>query len=327
MEISIIMPVYNETVLLKRSISSVIRQTFTNWELIIVDDGSAEAVIKICQEYVGKDSRIRLFHQKHSGQAAARNRGLSMAEGRYVAFMDADDYMHPRMLEQLYQDIVTTNTRIAVCGFKRFRQLPQISVCELCKPKIIKVSGDSKNVRHATIKDNVYLWNKLYQRSLFEHIKFKNGRFYEDLAVMHKLFAEAGIISYNRNVLYFYYQNPAGTIQTLDEKKIADYIWAYEQRIKYYYYEKYETDLEHVTHAFLYKAYELYMTNRVKEETSKKKIKKKLRKCVNNVFKQYELVQYLPFHGKIRYWAFIGCPPVFEAELWCRKWYKRFLRN
>lgn len=322
MEISIIMPVYNETGLLKRSISSVLNQTFSDWELIIIDDGSTDDVMKICQKYAANDSRIRLFHQKHSGQAVARNHGLSVAEGQYLAFMDADDYMHPQMLEQLYRDIVATGTRIAVCGFQRIMHLPQISACELCKPKIIKVAGDSKSVKHAVIKDNVYLWNKLYHRSLFDNIKFQNGRFYEDLAMMHGLFAKAEKISYNRNVLYYYYQNPHGTILTLNEKKIADCIWAYEQRLKFYYHKKYETDLNHATHAFLYKAYELYNTIDLDSKERTRKIKKKIRRRVHQVFSVYDLVNYLPIHGKIRYWAFIYCPLVFDADLYLRKWYK-----
>lgn len=324
MEVSIIMPVYNETDLLKRSISSIRNQTFQDWELIIVDDGSKDDVKRICESYVKGDSRIHFYGQKHSGQANARNLGLSLAQGNYIAFADADDVMHPQMLEQLYANIVSTGRSIAVCGFKPVKQLPEYPVYEKCNCKVIDVFKDSKTVKSAKIKDNVYLWNKLYCRSLFEDIRFAAGRFYEDLAIMHQLFAKAGEISYNPNVLYYYYRNPHGTIDTVDEKKIKDCLWAYGERIRFYVQGGYKKDLNHVTHSFLYKAYALYNIVEEKDVGDKTKIKKIIRRRVKNTFFTYDLVKFLPIHGKVRYWAFVYYPVVFEADLWRRAWCKRF---
>ncbi len=309
MEISIIMPIYNETDLLKRSIVSVLNQTHTDWELILVDDGSIEPVFEICRRFAQKDKRIKVYRQAHAGQATARNKGLELATGKYIAFMDADDYMHPQMLEQLYRDIMETGVLIAAGGFARVEEIPLHSTLLYSRPVVINVGEESKSEKHTIVKDNVYLWNKLYHRQLFKHIRFADGRFYEDLAIMHRLFAVAERISYNRNILYYYYRNPRGTICTVTEKKIADCIWAYEQRIDFYYQRNYEKDLNHVTHAFLYKTYELYMT----EKSGKKELKRKIRKRVYRIFTQYDLEQYLPLHGKIRYKLFLRFPELFEA--------------
>ena len=315
MEISIIMPVYNEKVLLKRSISSVINQTFRDWELIIVDDGSTDAILTYCEPYLNTDSRIQLYRQKHAGLAAARNYGVSLAHGKYIAFVDADDYMHPQMLEQLYDDIKASQVKLAIGAFTRFQKLAPMKNYERVTPEIWDLSIDSTDLAKAVRKDNVYAWNKLYDKSLFEHLKFGEGRFYEDTAVMHLFWEEAGRVSYNSNVLYYYYTNPKGIIQTYDAKKIGDCLWAYEKRIRYYYDKQYITDLEHVTHTFLYMAYELYENGAQHCGIRKEEIRRKIRKRVKRVFLKYNLEQYFPFHGRVRYRMFVYYPSLFEAEL------------
>lgn len=326
MEISIIMPVYNETVLLKRSIGSVIEQTFRDWELIIVDDGSTNMISAYCEIYLNADSRIKLYRQAHTGLAAARNYGVSLAKGRYIAFLDADDYMHPQMLEQLYKDIQVSGVKLAICNFTRFHNLEPVKRYEYQKPEIWDVSADSPDLKSSVRKDNVYAWNKLYDKSLFDKLKFIKGRFYEDNAVMHLFWNEAGKVSYNSNVLYYYYTNPNGIVQTYDSKKIGDCLWAYTERIDHYYTKQYKIDLKHATHTFLYVAYELYDEGAIRCGNYKKEIRRKIRKRVKKVFEKYDLETYLPFHGKIRYRIFIKYPNLFEAELALRQFRKMIFR-
>lgn len=324
MEISIIMPVYNETVLLERSICSVISQSFTDWELIIIDDGSTDDIGQYCEEYLKSDSRIHLYRQKHRGQSAARNYGLSLAQGRYVAFADADDYMHPQMLEQLHHDIAKNGVKIAISAFRRVNKMVSVREYKRKTTEIWDFSGDSADLNAAVRKDDVYVWNKLYDKLLFEGINFREGRFYEDTVIMLYLFHKAGRVSYNPNILYFYYVNPKGTIHTYSEKKIGDCLWAYEERIRYYYNKMYHTDLEHATHTFLYMAYELYSDAALHCGEHTEKIRRKIRKRVKNVFSRYGLVNCLPFHGRIRYKMFLFYPALFEAELVFRRFRKNF---
>lgn len=325
MEISIIMSVYNETDLLKRSITSVMNQTFSDWELIIIDDGSKDEVLQICHSFAEKDARVRFYRQKHAGLATARNYGIRFMRGQYVAFLDADDYMHPQMLEWLYQAIVSTGTLIAACGFRRVKQIPPISeMTEFQKHRFqtVLIAGDSKDKKDTKLKDNVYAWNKLYHKSLFEQIKFPDGRFHEDLAIMHKLFARAEKITICKEVLYYYYQNPHGIINTINEDKVFDCLWAYRQRIRFYVKAGYETDLNHVTHTFLYKAYELYNKiglHKTKQSRRIREVRSEIRRIVRHTFLTYDLIRFLPVHGKIRYWVFLFCPPLFEADLYCRR--------
>lgn len=326
MEISIILPVYNEKALLSRSIESVLNQTFKDWELIIVDDGSSKNVYAECENYLKQNDRICFYRQKHAGQVVARNYGLSLAKGKYIAFLDADDCMHPLLLEQLYEDIKTTGLRMAVCNFTTNELSFKKVQYKKCTPSIWDVSKDSIDVNAAIKKDNVYLWNKLFEKTLFEDIEFRAGRFYEDTAVMHRLFDKAKHISYNANVLYFYYQNPQGTVHTFDEKKIMDCLWAHKERIHFYYLREYQNDLKHVTHTFLYIAYELYAEGVEKCNADKKKLRKKIRWYVKKVFEKYNLKEKFPFHGKMRLCIFLYYPWLFEVGLYFREKIKKINR-
>ncbi len=319
MEISIIMPVYQAEKWLHRSIRSVLQQKFSNWELILVDDGSLDFSIDICKKYVRLDSRIRLFQKEHSGQADARNVGLKAARGKYIAFLDADDYMHPKMLEQLYKDITLNHAGIAMCQFKTVNQWEKMLDCSYRKPDVISLQMDSMDVKESVCKDNVYLWNKLYDRNLFAGISFPKGRFYEDMAIIHLLFERAERITVNANVLYFYYTNPNGTVHSLAENKIRDCLWAHSQRLEYYFFKGFTVDLNHATHAFLYQAYDLYEECFYKNIGKQDRVRRKIRKKVMDLFETYDLEQCLPLHGKIRYKAFLHYPIVFEGYLILKK--------
>ena len=101
MQISVIIPIYNAASYLERSVNSVINQTFPNWELILVDDGSKDNSGQICDDFAQKDRRIRAIHQENAGAGAARNKGLEFAKGNYVVFVDADDFIEPFYLAKL----------------------------------------------------------------------------------------------------------------------------------------------------------------------------------------------------------------------------------
>ncbi len=122
-EISIIVPVYNVEKFLPRCIDSILEQTYTNFELILVDDGSPDNCGRICDEYVEKDSRVAVIHQKNGGLSAARNAGLDWAfensDSEWITFIDSDDWVHPLYLECLYNACIMNNLEIAVCNYLR----------------------------------------------------------------------------------------------------------------------------------------------------------------------------------------------------------------
>ena len=115
--ISVIVPVYNVELLLDRCVSSITNQTFTNLEIILVDDGSTDGSGMICDLWSDKDTRVKVIHKKNGGLASARNAGLVLASGNYISFVDSDDWISPEMLRILYEKINLNNADIAVCNY------------------------------------------------------------------------------------------------------------------------------------------------------------------------------------------------------------------
>jgi len=116
-KISIIVPVYKVEKYLRRCLDSIVAQTFTDWECILIDDGSPDNSGKICDEYVAKDGRFRVIHQENQGVSAARNAGLDAAKGEWIGFVDSDDWIEPNMYEYLYNDALETRSDAVICGF------------------------------------------------------------------------------------------------------------------------------------------------------------------------------------------------------------------
>ncbi len=117
--ISIIVPVFNSEKYISRCINSILEQTYGNFELIIINDGSKDKSLKICEEYQKKDRRIKVFNQENKGQAFARNVGLDNAKGEYISFIDSDDYVHSRFLEYLYNALISSDSDISMCYHKK----------------------------------------------------------------------------------------------------------------------------------------------------------------------------------------------------------------
>lgn len=216
-EISIIVPVYNVEKYIKRCINSILQQSFNNYELILIDDGSTDLSAEICEDYAKRYSFILCIHTINQGQAVARNIGIKVARGEYIAFVDADDYIAYNYLEELYQIIKEKNSDIAVCDFYVVNSEGKIIYDRYKKQNIsneIVWNTCGKNQKVDLLfsqKVMNYMWNKLYKSKLFDEIIFPYGRRYEDIAIMYKLFDIAGQIACSTKKLYYYVNNPVGT--------------------------------------------------------------------------------------------------------------------
>lgn len=170
-EISIIVPVYKVEVYLKDCIESLLVQTFRDIEIILVDDGSPDSCGNICDEYAKKDSRIRVVHQENAGLSCARNKGVDVARGRFLCFVDSDDMVTPQYCQRLYDLLKDTSYDFSVCGAYRFEdgRVPKMNQVE-------KSAYVLKNIEffQAQLQRNTEfgVWNKLYRRELFEKNSF-----------------------------------------------------------------------------------------------------------------------------------------------------------
>ena len=115
--ISVIVPVYNVEPFLDRCMQSILRQTYRNLEIILVDDGSTDASAQLCDDYARKDGRVKVLHKTNGGLSDARNAGLELASGAYIGYVDSDDWIEPDMYEQMHRACVENNARIAVCRY------------------------------------------------------------------------------------------------------------------------------------------------------------------------------------------------------------------
>lgn len=235
-EVSIIVPVYNVERYLEDCIESILNQTFKDFELILIDDGSTDSSCEICDEYKKKDSRIRVIHKSNGGLSSARNIGLDVACGKYIGFVDSDDSIHPRMYEILYDLIQTHNADISCCDYKRTDTLincnyEEVDSYEAIEMDNIQAVNSLYNMDTAIIL--VVAWNKLYSKELFKDIRYEIGKIHEDEFIAHKLLYNSGKTIYANSKLYYYLQREGSiTSKEYDNKKL-DKITALSQRMKF----------------------------------------------------------------------------------------------
>ena len=218
--ISIIVPVYNCEKYLPQCIESILHQTYTNLQIILIDDGSADSSGKICDNYAVKDVRIEVIHQPNMGVSAARNAGLKVMRGEYVGFVDSDDYLEPDMYTYLHQLLTKYQVPIAICNFynlfaeKQTKSIPLKSVTTIWNgPEILS---------HCF--KQMFSWNKLFASSLFASIQYNPSCGYgEDIYVCAQLFEKAGSAVYGPQAKYYYrkYGNTATTSLKWDPKYLG----------------------------------------------------------------------------------------------------------
>ncbi|MDV4769588.1 glycosyltransferase, partial [Enterococcus faecium] len=181
-EISIIVPVYKVEPYLRKCVDSILAQTFTDFEVILVDDGSPDNSGKICDEYASKDSRVRVIHKKNGGLSSARNAGIDVARGKYLGFVDSDDYIEKDMYELLYDNIVKEQADLSICGIydiyagKKVKILPE-EYKVLDKVSAMKIVLEAQSF-------SVHAVNKLYKKELFNKIRYPENIITEDAAVI-----------------------------------------------------------------------------------------------------------------------------------------------
>lgn len=206
--VSVIVPVYKVEKYLNRCVNSVVNQSYENIEIILVDDGSPDKCPEICEEWARKDCRVKVIHKINGGLSDARNKGLELAKGCYVCFVDSDDYVAKTYVETLYGLICSKKTDISAVSLKEVFSLePEISK-NATGEGIITVFEGKEALKQLFYNDTFanYAWNKMYKRNLFENVKFPVGRKMEDLGTTYKLLLRAERIAYSTEVLYYYFQ-------------------------------------------------------------------------------------------------------------------------
>ncbi len=214
--VSVIVTIYQVEDLLRQCIVSVMNQTYKNLEIILVNDGSTDGCSEICDEYAKNDKRIKVIHKKNSGQSDSQNLALGLTSGKYVTFVDGDDYILPQMVQSLYKNLIKYDCNISVCGHIRlygdnnsYAQLTK----KASRAKVIDAELALQDMLYQkNINNNA--WGKLYKRDLFDGILFPSGCINQDLGTTYKIFSKSKKIVTDCRKYYFYRQREGSVINS-----------------------------------------------------------------------------------------------------------------
>lgn len=309
-KISIIIPVYKVEKYLDRCINSIVAQTFTDFELILVDDGSPDQSPQICDKWAEKDSRIKVIHKKNEGAAIARNVGIDWtfinSDSEWLSFVDSDDWILPQTLETLFNTAQSTNTNISICNYTKADDdtiLPeQQSVdSEIWNPEEFFVQR--RNI--ATL-----IVGKLYRKSCFVGERYTPGKIIDDEYIVYRLLFKEKSVSFVESQLYIYYQNPTSTMHNLSFIHAKHALQALEEQLKYFKqynfriaYDRQKLIIGYTIHMYLTKIpsspHDATQVKSNETKKAKKLMKKMLRKYV--CFKDNEYI-YEAVYPKLMKW-------------------------
>ena len=235
--ISIIIPVYNVENYLRSCLDSVLSQTYKDFEVLMVNDGSTDSSGAICQEFAERDSRFHYFEKENGGLSDARNYGLDRAKGHYITFLDSDDFLFEDYLENLYHASRLSDSDITIGGYCRFGDSNFYFYNDRFKSDSLVSLKDFQAIQYLdSMLDVTFLtfstaWGKLFKRELFSELRFPYGKYAEDQFLIWKLYMKADKIYVFNGASYVYRMNPSG-LSNIFTLKHLDYIDALEERIK-----------------------------------------------------------------------------------------------
>ena len=245
-KISVILPIYKVEKYLLRCLFSIKRQTFKDYEVLIINDGSPDRSPEIAKTFCRNDSRFRLYNKPNGGLSDARNFGIDLVRGEYIAFVDSDDHIHKDYLKDMYEACKKYDADMAICKFKYSYfntglKLPRPSVlrsCELTKDQALEYL-----IRDTKLQS--YAWNKLYKTKLFKDTGIRYPyMFFEDIATSSRLLHNANKLAVCGKYLYYYEKRFGSIMGTMNMEKVTDY-WRSALAVRNYFqyagaYEKYK---------------------------------------------------------------------------------------
>jgi glycosyltransferase involved in cell wall biosynthesis len=241
--ISIVVPVYNVEQYLEQCLKSIIAQTYQKLEILLIDDGSTDRSSIICDTYSALDSRIKVIHKANGGLSSARNKGLDISKGEYISFVDADDFVAPEFIRDLYEALVDVNAELAVCNCQyvdcNYNAIHTHDDCYVIKDGVRKGTELMSSYMFEKL-DCMYtvVWNKLYKRNLLLTLRFPIGRMHEDEFISYKIIYNANLIACLSKRLYFYVQRKQSITSVSSEKRMTDKVAAFDEKAYYFHQKK-----------------------------------------------------------------------------------------
>lgn len=236
--VSVIVPIYNVERYLNACVNSIINQTYSNLEIILVDDGSPDKCSEICDEYAIYDNRIKVIHQKNGGLSAARNAGIDVANGELLTFIDSDDFVAENYVELLYKGLLEFDADISIASFYTFSKENDLD----CQHHVLPFEKKTKEEcfrRYGALNAELSMpfisaCNKLYRKKLFNKIRFPKGKLYEDAFTTYKLLDEAEKVVFTETQLYSYRLNPQSILGQSFREKHLEMVEAFRTGMDYF---------------------------------------------------------------------------------------------
>lgn len=228
-KVSIIVPIYNVEKYINKCLDSLTNQTLKEIEIICINDGSTDNSLKLLENYKNKDSRIVLINQKNSGQSAARNKGVEIAKGEYIGFVDSDDWIDSNFFERLYESAKRTDSDIATAGIYSCHSFNKRKF--LSFDKEIVTSDKNLKFEFCDIPEKSYCWNKIYRNTSLKNsgIKFEEGIIFEDCIYTPQVIYFLEQMVTVPDIYYYYRRRVNSTVKQRDKKANKDSIYAHKK--------------------------------------------------------------------------------------------------
>ncbi|MGM8364862.1 glycosyltransferase family 2 protein [Virgibacillus sp. W0181] len=257
--ITVIVPVYNGEAFIEKCFSSILNQTYQNLEIIIINDGSKDKSPEICDKFAELDERIIVVHQKNVGLSSVRNKGLDMASGELIGFVDSDDSIHPRMFEILQKHLHENNADISMC------QIAKVYNANINEHIIESNKTITKQQTHTFHKEEAFNnlfnennlvtvvpWNKLYKREVFKHVRYPDGKVNDDEFVIHHIIQAAQKFVFTDAVLYYYFHNENSITNQKYNLKRLEALEAIKDRVLFFELKQYNELLQMGSNTYLH---------------------------------------------------------------------------
>lgn len=317
--ISIIVPIYNVEKYLDKCIDSIINQTYTNLEIILVDDGSPDNCPRICDQWALKDQRIIVIHKPNGGLSDARNAGIDIAKGDYFFFLDSDDWIRKDAIQILYSLLNEKDADISCCGVE-LKDEEGMSISKWSDENCPTLMDSDQSMEQYLSKISIgsIAWNKLYKAELFKEIRYPFGKLHEDEFTTWKLIFKSQKIAYTPDCLYYYIQRKGSIINSKISIKHLDELSAMEELWEYLEQEKKLQLLKMIVSRYFRKSIELYnryvYDSHGKQNEGTSKIIELISTRRSCIFKDNTLA----FVERIKLVAIINFSDLYNKIIWSR---------
>ena len=288
-KVSVIVPVYNVEKYLEKCLDSLVNQTLKDIEIIIVNDGSPDNSQEIIDKYVKKYSNIKAYQKENGGLSDARNYGIKLATGDYIAFLDSDDYVRTDMYKKMYEKAVGGNFDMVVCDINYiFENSDEV------QRAYSNLKTDTTDIKKVMLNIYPAAWNKIFKRKLFQTgIEFKKGVWFEDVEFIYRMLPHVKTIGVIHESFNQYLQREGSITKSID-KRIYHYIDNWNGIVKYYqennFYDKYYNELEYSYVRYLYATF-IKQASKYDYEEYQKAVDKAIENVKNN-FPKYRKNKY-----------------------------------